>query len=376
VPYELPIPDFLQEDEETIHRKMLEKAPPGISTKEGDFFWDATRPTAIEKAEITQLKLQNILRLAFPQTSYERYLDFLGEMKGVFRRPATPATGTVIFTGQPGTFIPAGFVVLTEAAGTFPAIEFKTKEMVQIGEDGTVIVAAECLDSGTIGNVAANTITLLSEPINGIASVTNSEPFTGGTGEEDDESYRERILAAYDEPLSGAKKDYIRWAKEVPGVGAVYVVPLWNGPGTVKVLIMDSNGQLANHDLIEAVQNHIAPDGNLGGGVAPIGADVTVDAPEVFAVDIAFSLFIKDGYDAETVVENIKTRLRDFMAGYELNTGDRPPERITVTKVGHEILSVDGAVDYTSLTLNGNDDYVEIPVAKIPVLGEVTVSIA
>jgi len=375
VSYELPIPDFLQENEETIHRRMLEKAPPGISAKEGDFFWDATRPTAIEKAEITQLKLQNILRLAFPQTSYERYLDFLGEMKGVFRHPATPATGTVIFTGQPGTFIPAGFVVLTEATGSFSAIEFKTKERTQIGEDGTATVAVECLEPGTIGNVAANTITLLGEPINGIASVTNSEPFTGGTGEEDDESYRERILAAYDGPLSGAKKDYIRWAKEVPGVGAVYVVPLWNGPGTVKILIIDANGQPANQELIDAVQAHIAPDGNLGGGKAPIGAQVTVDAPEVFVVDIAFSLFLKDGYDAEIVVENIKARLRDFMAGFELNTGDRPPERITVTRVGYEILSVDGAVDYTSLTLNGNDDYVEIPVAKIPVLGEVTVSI-
>lgn len=375
MPYELPIPEFLQEDEETIHRRMLEKAPPGISTKEGDFFWDATRPTAIEKAELVQLKLQHFLRLCFPQTSYGQYLDFLGEMKGIFRHPATPATGNVVFTGQPGTVIPAGFVVLTETAGTFPAIEFQTKERTQIGEDGTVTVAVECLEPGTIGNVAANTITLLSEPINGIASVTNPEPFSGGREMEDDDSFRERILMAYDEPLSGAKKDYIRWAKEVPGVGAVYVIPLWGGPGTVKVLITDSNGQPANQELIEDVQNHIAPDGNLGGGLAPIGADVTVDAPEVFAVDIAFSLFLKDGYDAETVVENIKARLRDFMAGFELNTGDRPPERITVTKVGHEILSVDGVADYANLTLNGNDEYVEIPVAKIPVLGEVTVSI-
>src|SRR5690606_20251025 len=98
------------------------------------------------------------------------------EMKGVFRHPATPATGTVVFTGQPGTVIPAGFVVLTEAVGTSPAIEFQTKERVQIGEDGTVTAVVECLEPGTIGNVAANTITLLSEPLNGIVSVTNPEP--------------------------------------------------------------------------------------------------------------------------------------------------------------------------------------------------------
>ena len=374
MPYELPIPDFLQENEETIHRRMLEKAPPGISAKEGDFFWDATRPTAIEKAEVTQLKLQNILRLAFPQTSYGQYLDFLGEMKGVFRHPATPATGTVIFTGQPGTVIPAGFVVLTEAAGTFPAIEFKARERVQIGEDGTVIVAAECLEPGTIGNVAANTITLLSEPINGIASVTNLEPFTGGTGVEDDESYRERVLAAYDESLSGAKKDYIRWAKEVPGVEAVYVVPLWNGPGTVKVLIMDSNGQPANQDLIEAVQNHIAPDGNLGGGLAPIGADVTVDAPEVFEVNIALTIVLKDGYSLEDVMEDLTANIKQFLGTFEINTGDRPLDRITVTRLGHIILSTEGIADYSGLTVNNNDEYVEIPEQEIPILGEVMVT--
>ena len=374
MPYELTIPDFLQEDEETIHRRMLEKAPPGISTKEGDFFWDATRPTAIEKAELVQLKLQHFLRLCFPQTSYGQYLDFLGEMKGVFRRPATPATGTVIFTGQPGTVIPAGFVVLTEATGPSPAIEFQTKERVQIGEDGAVTVTAECLESGTIGNVAANTITLLSEPINGIASVTNPEPFTGGTGVEDDESYRERVLAAYDEPLSGAKKDYIRWAKEVPGVGDVYVVPLWVGPGTVKVLIMDSNGQPANQELIEAVQNHIAPDGNLGGGLAPIGADVTVEAPEVFEVNIALTIVLKDGYTLEDVIENLTANIKQFLSTFEINTGDRPLDRITVTRLGHAVLSTEGIADYSGLTINNNDEYIEIPEQKVPILGEVVVT--
>jgi len=374
VPYELPIPDFLQEDEETIHRRMLEKAPPGISTKEGDFFWDATRPTAIEKAEVTQLKLQNILRLAFPQTSYGQYLDFLGEMKGVFRHPATPATGTVIFTGQPGTVIPAGFVVLTEAAGPSPAIEFQTKERVQISEEGTVTVAAECLKSGSIGNVAANTITLLSEPINGIASVTNPEPFTGGTEMEDDDGFRERILAAYDEPLSGAKKDYIRWAKEVPGVGDVYVIPLWAGPGTVKVLIMDSNGQPANQELIEAVQNHIAPDGNLGGGLAPIGADVTVDAPEVFEVNIALTIVLKDGYSLEDVMEDLTANIKQFLGTFEINTGDRPLDRITVTRLGHVVLSTEGIADYSGLTVNNNDEYIEIPEQEVPILGDVVVT--
>src|SRR5690606_1979780 len=122
--YELPIPDYLNENEETIHRRMLEKAPPGIDTSEGSFFWDATRPGAIEKAQLVQLTLQNLLQIFFVQTSYGQYLDYLGQVKGVTRLPATPSTGKVKFTGQPGTLIKAGTRVSTNS----PAIIFETTE--------------------------------------------------------------------------------------------------------------------------------------------------------------------------------------------------------------------------------------------------------
>lgn len=372
--YELPIPNFLQEDEETIHQRMLEKAPSGVSAKEGDFFWDATRPTAIEKAEMTQLKLQNILRLAFPQTSYGPYLDFLGEMKGVFRHPATPATGIVQISGQTGTVIPAGFVVLTEASSSFPSIEYRIKETVRISEEGAVLASAECMEPGTIGNVAKDTITMMSEPVNGVTSITNPEPFSGGTEGEDDESYRERVLAAYDEPLSGAKKDYKTWAEEVPGVGEAYVIPLWDGPGTVKLLIMDSNGEPANQDIIDAVQAHIAPDERMGGGLAPIGALVVVDAPDVFTVDITISLILESGYSLEDVVESLKNNIKKYLAAFKINTGDRPLDRITVSRLGYVVIDTVGVADYSDLKVNERTDYVEIQIGTVPVLGEVALS--
>ena len=371
---ELPIPDYLNEDEETIHRRMLEKAPPGIDIREGSFFWDATRPTAIEKAEMTQLKLQNILRLAFPQTSYGPYLDFLGEMKGEFRHPPTRSTGTLKVTGEPGAYIPVNHTVYTEAGGDSPDIGFRFVESATIDETGQVMVAAECLETGTIGNVAAGTVVLLGEPLEGVTAVTNPEPFSGGTDEEDDDSYRARVIAAYDEPLSGARRDYVAWAKQVPGVGGVYPIPLADGPGTVTVLITDSNGEPANQTLIDAVQQHIAPDGRMGGGLAPIGALVTVDAPEVFEVDIAVTLTLKDGYTSEGVIENLTNKLKGFLSTFEINTGDRPLDRITVTRLGYVVLDTGGIADYSDLKVNERTDYVEIPIGTVPVLGEVALA--
>jgi uncharacterized phage protein gp47/JayE len=70
----LNIPDFLEETEEEIHTRMLQRAPDDVSTLEGDFYWDTTKPTA-DVASEQQMKLINVLKLAFPQTSYGEYLE-------------------------------------------------------------------------------------------------------------------------------------------------------------------------------------------------------------------------------------------------------------------------------------------------------------
>jgi len=258
VAYELPIPDYLNEDEETIHRRMLEKAPPGIDISEGSFFWDTTRPGAIERAQLIQFTLQNLLQIFFVQTSYGQYLDYLGQVRGVTRLPATLSTGKVKFTGQPGTVINAGTRVSTQSSANSSAIIFETTESGVINEQGELTVSTVCTEAGTIGNVPTGTIVLMVEPVEGVTSVTNPEPFTGGTDIEDDDAFRERILDAWRLPAtSGNKAHYKLWAREVPGVGDAKVFPLWDGPGTVKVVIVDGNKRAASPELLAAVTDHI-----------------------------------------------------------------------------------------------------------------------
>src|SRR5690625_4025077 len=106
MPREIPMPDFLKEDADTIHNRMLERAPKDINLVEGDIFWDATRPIAEEKAELVQMKLQEMLRQAYPQTATGIFLEFHGEQKGVFKHPATKASGYITVIGTKGTPIP------------------------------------------------------------------------------------------------------------------------------------------------------------------------------------------------------------------------------------------------------------------------------
>lgn len=62
------VPDFLKEDTDTIHARMLSKAPSDISTMEGDFFWSITRPVAEEEYKHRQLMMA-FIKLVYLGTS-------------------------------------------------------------------------------------------------------------------------------------------------------------------------------------------------------------------------------------------------------------------------------------------------------------------
>lgn len=369
---ELIIPDFLKEDADTIHQRMLSKAPDGVSTIEGDFFWDNTRPAAEEKAELIQMKLQNILKLAFPQTSYGVYLEYLGECKSIFKNPATNSTGIIKVVGMPETIIKKGKIVCTIATEEKESIEFEFTEDVTIDSTGTIYVKAKCLQAGIIGNVKAGTITVLRTPINGVQSITNEEDFTGGTEMEDEEHFRERVLEAENEEnLSGADSDYITWAKEVAGVGAAWVIPEWSGPSTVKVLILDKNGKVASEELIKEVQNYIAPivpKGKNRGGKAPVGAIVTIDTPNILYINISAKFKFEEKFNSDDVLKSLKIKIDSYLS--TLSVGATVIYKVIDSIIGSMILNKEGLEDYSNLTINGGSANITT-VEQIAMVGEV-----
>ncbi|MER0285289.1 baseplate J/gp47 family protein [Clostridioides difficile] len=351
---ELPIPVFLTEDEEVIHERMLSNFQ-DVSTLEGDFIYDATKPTAEEVAQLKQLGLQNNLKIAFPQTSYGEYLEWLGECKGVFKNQPTKSVGVITFIGIQGTIITKGTVVTTVATDEKQSIEFELLETKTIGENETVDIKAECRETGTIGNVSQNTVTVLLGSINGIKSVTNKEDFKGGTDIEDEEHFRERVLVSEQEDrLSGAGSDYIRWAKEVDGVGYAYVVPEWNGAGTVKVLILDKNRKAATQELIDKVQEYIYPlnisEGENRDGKAPIGALVTVVTPETLLINVKSSFIFSNSFSEETVLNNLKAKIDKYLDKIDL--GGTVSYNAIQAIVGSMMLTDEGIQDFSNLTIN------------------------
>ncbi len=362
-------PSFLNgQDAETIHKRMMENLPPDIDDTENGFPWDFTKPTALEKAEMLEFHLVETLKIMFPMWAYDEWLDYHAKGRGITRKPANPASGELLITGVPGTTIPAGFRFAAPATADSPAIEYETTEKYTIGEDGTVRVQVTAVEPGIKGNVPANTVTLMMTPIKGITSITNEASITGGTEVESDDELRNRIMeidAASEASFVGSDGDYKRWAEEVSGVGTALVMPEWAGPGTVKVVVIDANGQPANQAIITAVYNNImSPDDRLQ-RKAPIGATVTVEAPTAKEINYSFALELKAGENQETVLDRFKAQLRTYYVEAKKEGVVRYNRVISI------LTNTEGVKDFTGLTMNGGTINIELGEDEYPVTGTI-----
>lgn len=140
-----------------------------------------------------------ILKQGFPQTATGAYLERHGALRGITRKTASPAKGTLTFslseTTEKDVTIPAGTVC--SVAGK-PFIQFSTDAAVQIkAGELSAKAAATALKSGDEYNTEADTITVIVNAPAFVFSVTNEQAFAGGSDPESDEALRERIVSSY-----------------------------------------------------------------------------------------------------------------------------------------------------------------------------------
>ena len=305
-------PDFvLDADAEAIQARMMENLPPDIDDMPGGIPWDFTMPTALAISEFTQSRLVRALKVMFPQYAWGDWLDMHGAKVNVIRRAARKATGTLHITGQIGTEIPAGTVFCTPSVDGSENILYTTDTDTLI-TTGVAYIPITAVVAGRTGNVMAGAVSLAFRPISGITSISNDNAITDGTDEEDDETYRQRILEVYRGfgGYTGCPADYVRWAMEVAGVGHAVCIPEWDGPGTVKLVIMDTSGAAASESLLASVQLHImGEDESSLERLAPIGAVLTTVAPEPLTITYDFKVDLESGYTLQEVKDAVKISL-------------------------------------------------------------------
>lgn len=370
----MTLPNFLEEETEaTILQRMLGNVPDDLDCSEGSYIYDAL---AAVTQEVVQLKINmaEYLRRGFASTTFGEYLNLRCEEHGLARRPAVKASGQVVFFGVSGTAIYSGTRVAVPANLTLgiPAIEFVTREDATVGTGGTTDpVNIEAVLAGTSGNVLAHTITALVTNVSGIFSVVNSAPTIGGEDIEKDSILLSRYLTKVRTPgTSGNKADYRNWALEIAGVGDAQVIPVWNGNGTVKVVLIDDDKNPAVQSVIDDVQNHISPNPELGEGRAPIGADVTVAAAEAVAINVSATVIRTGIKTLDEIKEAFEAELTDYIKSIAFSSDPT----VRYVRIGSLLFDTQGVQDYFNLSVNSGISNVSISTGQVAVTGTVTLN--
>ena len=344
--------------EENIKKEMLNNISDEVDKTENKFINNAITPAVIKFTE-TYVDLDVLAnKLDVENLEGEELEKFIYQRTGIERKPATKSTTIVTITGQEGAKISKGDLV---GADTVNFISTEDKSMDNTGQ---MTVLVECELPGAIGNVPAGAIKYFPVSIAGLTSVTNPDSAVNGYDAESDES----LLARYYEKIrtpatSGNKYHYLNWAKEVTGVGDARVVPLWNGPGTVKVVIVDSNKNPATEDLITNVFRYIEEE-------RPIGATVTVVSAIAKNVEITAKVSLAEGHTIQLVLDKFKSDLEQYRKNIAFKDS-----YISYAAIGNILFTVDGVLDYTDLQLNGAMKNIALGEEEIPIFDTVTLEV-
>lgn len=329
---------------ENILNDMLSKVPSNVDKREGSIIYDALAPVALKLAE-AYFQLNHFLDLVSGDTAVGEYLDRVVADYGITRKPATKAIRKIVTTG------PVDLGIRWGIEGTTYIITEKISE---------TEYKAECEQYGSIGNHYSGQLDNI-DNISGVTAVL-ADIIVSGEDEETDDNLRARFFSQVrSTSTSGNIYDYKKWALEVPGCGGAKVFPLWNGPGTVKVLVVDENMEI-DPDLPATVYDHIEK-------VRPIGAYVTVESPQEKVISISADVYL-DGSDT---LENVQTKFMALISEY-LRSLTFEVYTVSYAKIGSLLLSVPGVADYSNLTMNGGNENITIGEEEMPILGTVALT--
>nr|DAK97548.1 MAG TPA: Baseplate J like protein [Caudoviricetes sp.] len=336
-------------------------------------------PTAVSPAayvfEGFFISLNMVQRQAFFQTATGESLDLLAPLASVSRKQATAA----IRKGEFDTAIPIGSRFSTiNGSDSINFIAVST-----LGAGHTYRLQAET--PGSIGNAYSGPI-LPIDTIQGLSSARISDILVPGDDTETDTELRARILAALNSRAFGGNvAQYVEEIEKLDGVGAVQVYPTWKGGGTVLCSVLGADWLPASSDLVQTIQNAIDPVPNSGQGLglAPIGAKVTISAPEKLEVSVSAAITLAPGYSLETVQSAVRASFDAYLLNvrksWAVNVsqmGLAYSASVYVARISAAIIMAEGVVNVTDVQLNGEPTDLFLTetgtLQQIPVTGTVT----
>ena len=372
--------DLSQQTYQNILTQMLDQVPATFDKRDTSPIPTALGPAAYA-LEGFYISLNQVQLAAYVQTATGQALDYLAVIAGLTRYPASAAVRLGIFDMA----VPIGSRYSTINGAD--SINFQATAATTGETEGDYYYQLTAETPGSIGNEYTGPILPITA-IPGLNSAQITDILVPGDDEESDEDFRARIIEALnDRPFGGNIASYRTYIMAIDGVGAVQVYPTWNGGGTVKCSVLGADYLPASPTLVENVQNAVDPPPNqgLGLGTAPIGAQVTVVAPEELTVNVSATLQLASGYaigqvqtPIQQAIENYMLSVRQEWATPVNTTSVEYQANVYVARIVAAIVSVPGVVNATNVQLNGGTADLILTetgaTQQVPITGTVTLS--
>lgn len=342
---------------EVLMNRMLAKVPDTVDKREGSIIYDAVVPVALEAAQI-YIEADVILNETFADTASRPNLIKRAKERGLTPDEASYA----IAKGEFNINVPIG------SRYSLDNLNYVITEKISDG-----IFKLQCETSGSEGNSHTGTLIPI-DYIQGLQTAELTEILIPAEDEEETEDFRTRYLNSFDNQAYGGNiADYKEKVKKIQGVGGVKVYPVWNGGGTVKLVIINSEWETPTAEMLDIVQTIIDPIPNQGEGlgVAPIGHTVTVEGVTAEPIDIELNLTLQGDLE----FEDLRSVIEDVIDAYflELNQTWEDAAAIIVrtSQIESRLLEIPEIVDVEHTKINGLEENYTLGADAIAVRGEI-----
>ena len=359
---------FSDKTYEQLMEEALGRVSDDIDKRPGSMVWNGNAPCLAEMAQL-YLALDFVFTATYVNSAPREYLIKRAADRSIFPKAATPA----VLRAKMNMSVPVGTRFSLEDINFFV-----TKQLGSEGDDFVHLV--ECETAGAVGNGYAGELI----PIDYVDGLTRAETdgiYSAGTDEEDTEVFRARVIESMRSiAFGGNVADYKNKAMSFDGVGQVKVLPIWNGAGTVKLILMSSNldSPTISEDRIASIKNEVDPTEKQGQGygLAPIGHTVTVVSVKKKDVNVSMKAELKTGVEQSAAIKDITGIINDYFRELSADWEKKDNVVVRISHIESRILERCNSVEDIEIgtTANGETKSLILEKDEIPKLR--TLSIA
>ena len=273
--------------------------------------------------------MDNAAKMNLLKYSKGNFLRHLGAFKKTFIQEPKPAVVTARFTlsevRKDVIYIPQG-TRITAGDGVY----FATDDYAEVkAGDSFVDIDCTCESVGEVGNdYIPGHIEIIVDPVPYVASVTNTTKSEGGSGEESEESFRERIfLAPSSYSVAGPADAYEYWVKQYNSAAIEDVKIYEPTEAVVDIRILLNGGALPSQTFCSGCLEYLKEN-----PIIPLTDNDIVAAPDVVNYNVKAVYYIarSDLNNIAVIQESIEAAKDTYLNWQRTKIGrDINPDALT-----------------------------------------------